>query len=1048
MEERLIDTAVRIRLLGGFEVAVGDRVVGATSWPSTRAAQLVQVLALADDNVLARDQVIEALWPHLHAEAGAANLRKAAHLARRTLGTEDAVVLRRGQVALFPSRALRVDVEEFVSAAHAAALDDNPDGWRIAEASYGGELLPGCLYEEWTQLPRRQLRARYLDVLRRGRQWERIVDLEPTDELASRELMRAAMTEGNRLAAVRWYGRLRASLRHDLGVSPAPETEALYDECAQGIGVAEPTFVGRQLELARAAPLLQRESAISLLLVRGPGGIGKSAFCRELAGMARRGGWVCLETRASPGAVPYAAAAALVEEIITGDRALLHDVGAAARATLSELTPLVVPAELPAKALTRHQVIGAIRRLLVALAREAGVILVVDDVDAADEATLDVLGQLVARGAPTTKLVLAHRPERSSEALDRLVSSLARSGRTLALDVGALPDDEAAALVRAAAPVEAQSRDVEAVVRVAGGNPFFLAELAQKLDRETPMTLTGISDIALARFVDIAEPHAAMLGRLALADADLDPTEVVALTGASEQDAYALLDVALTAGVLVVNAARYQFRHELIRQALAERLSPHQRIAVHRDTARRLERAGAAPSRIARHWLDGQRPDAATDWLLAAARQALRLGAFADALGHLDVLLAHVRDQRDALCLRAEALDALGQGGAPAAYAAAAATVDDSAAADLRAKQALAQLKLGDFRGALQTVDGLEPVSLDGRLARALTLSGVAAIGLADPRDAMRHAAESRRFALELGDPTAVVAASWAQALAAHACGTLRDSLRFDVRDTSSLPNLAIAVFDGQLCVTQRLLYGAAPYPDVIQFADSLAAEADRLGATRGRAFAVTLRGEAHLLGGQLADAEHDLVEAGQLHRSIAASTGEAHTLQRRAELAVQEGRRADADRLLDEALQVADASNAGFHLFDRIYGTAIAAADSDDCADAAMALLDESEMAIRGPVESCPGCRITLAVPAAIASAHAGALDRAASYADLAATLARVVMQLPAWDAALDEVNGHLAAASGDSERGARCFRGAAQGFHNAGQPLDEARCAALARE
>ena len=227
---------------------------------------------------------------------------------------------------------------------------------------------------------------------------------------------------------------------------------------------------------------------------------------------------------------------------------------------------------------------------------------------------------------------------------------------------------------------------------------------------------------------------------------------------------------------------------------------------------------GASSARV-RHrrslradWLEGERPDAAVDWLLAAVRRAVRLGAFADALGYLDSLLDHAPDHRDALCLRAEALDALGQGGAPAAYAAAAAA-DDSAAADLRAKQALSQLKLGDFSGALHTVQSVDPVTLDGRLARALTLSGVAAIGLADPREAMRHAAESRRLALELGDPTALVAASWAQALAAHACGNLRESLRFDVRDTSSLPNLAIAVFDGQLCVTQRLLYGALGLP-------------------------------------------------------------------------------------------------------------------------------------------------------------------------------------------------------------------------------------------
>ena len=470
---------------------------------------------------------------------------------------------------------------------------------------------------------------------------------------------------------------------------------------------------------------------------------------------------------------------------------------------------------------------------------------------------------------------------------------------------------------------------------------------------------------------------------------------------------------------------RYRFRHELVRHALAAGVPPHRQVSIHRDAARRLERSGAPPALIARHWLDGKRPDDAIPWSLAAGRHALRLGAYEDALVHLDSVLAHAPTHVEALRLSAQALDALGRGGAPAAYAAAAEVVVDGAD-DLRAQQALAQLKLGDFAGALGTVDGLRPATLDGRLAQALTLSGIAAIGLIDPEAATTHAAESRRLALQLGDPAAAVAASWAQALAAHVCGQLRDSLRVDVRATASLPELAIAVFDGQLCVTQRLLYGVAPYAEVIDFADSLAAEAERVGAARGGAFARTLRGEALLLSGQLASADRELAAAGDLHRSISAPTGEAHALQRRAEIAVRSGRRADARRLIGEALHVARHSRVGFHLLDRIYGTAIEAADD---VSAAMAVVNEAELAIRGPVETCPGCRITFAVPAAIATAQASDLARAEGYLAAAEMLATVVMQLPAWDAAVDEARGHIAR-EGRARSGHSHVRGSRQAF------------------
>ena len=100
----------------------------------------------------------------------------------------------------------------------------------------------------------------------------------------------------------------------------------------------------------------------------------------------------------------------------------------------------------------------------------------------------------------------------------------------------------------------------------------------------------------------------------------------------------------------------------------------------------------------------------------------------------------------------------------------------------------------------------------------------------------------------------------------------------------------------------------------------------------------------------------------------------------------------------------------------------------------------------MRGPVETCPGCRITLAVPAAIAAARAGDLERVAQWEQAAEFLATVVMRLPAWYAALDEVRGHCAQARGDAVAACDHFRTAAAGFGASGQPLDEARCRALA--
>jgi hypothetical protein len=252
-------------------------------------------------------------------------------------------------------------------------------------------------------------------------------------------------------------------------------------------------------------------------------------------------------------------------------------------------------------------------------------------------------------------------------------------------------------------------------------------------------------------------------------------------------------------------------------------------------------------------------------------------------------------------------------------------------------------------------------------------------------------------------------------------------------------------VFDGHLCITQRFLYGARPYADVIAFADGLAAEAQRLGAARGHAFAVTLRGEARLLSGQLDAAEADLVEGGRLHRAIGGATGEALALQRRSELAWYRAQPEAARRLLDEALDVARQSDVGFHLLDRIYGTRIAIARSTD---AALLAVEEAQSAVRGPLETCPGCRITFAVPATIAAARAHELGVAASHEQQSEYLANVVMKLPAWYAALHEAKAHIALAAGQVADARQQFAAAAGGFHAAGHPLDAARCESSAKD
>ena len=74
---------MRVRLLGGFGVSVGRRIVRQDAWRLKKAAALVKLLA--EGHRLHQEQVVEHLWPDLAPKAASNNLRQALYAARRAL---------------------------------------------------------------------------------------------------------------------------------------------------------------------------------------------------------------------------------------------------------------------------------------------------------------------------------------------------------------------------------------------------------------------------------------------------------------------------------------------------------------------------------------------------------------------------------------------------------------------------------------------------------------------------------------------------------------------------------------------------------------------------------------------------------------------------------------------------------------------------------------------------------------------------------------------------------------------------------------------------
>jgi DNA-binding SARP family transcriptional activator len=235
---------LQIDLLGQFRVTVDDRVIPADAWRRARGAALVKLLALSAGHRLHREQVMAAFWPDLDPDAAGANLRKAVHFARRSLG--DAQLIDSSDiVVLAPNDERVIDTETFEAAAKAALREQEPGACERAADLYGGELLPDDRYAEWIEEPRKQLQTRYARVLKAGKLWERLLALDPTDEEAASALMQAALDAGNRGEVVRQFQRLRERLRIDFGLGPKAATIALYERALAAPAFAPVSLVER-----------------------------------------------------------------------------------------------------------------------------------------------------------------------------------------------------------------------------------------------------------------------------------------------------------------------------------------------------------------------------------------------------------------------------------------------------------------------------------------------------------------------------------------------------------------------------------------------------------------------------------------------------------------------------------------------------------------------------------------------------------------------------------------------------------------------------------
>lgn len=285
-------------------------------------------------------------------------------------------------------------------------------------------------------------------------------------------------------------------------------------------------------------------------------------------------------------------------------------------------------------------------------------ILVVDDMQWADDATVAVWGRLdAATQQLPLLLVAAARPVPRRQEIDRLRrQSTSTGGVNVVLD--RLDEDQVGHLVQriASAP---PSAEVRSLVRQAGGNPLYVRELVGALLGGNRVRLIGgvlgLSDGHAAVPKSLAAAIATKLNYLsdstvrilrsaAILGAEFRLDHLSLLVGQTPTALAEAVDEARSAGVLAELDVGYSFRHSLIHSALYESTPAPMRSVLHQRAAQVLSEAGSPDEAIFVHLQAAPGPVGlwVIDWLVRASPTLTTRAPRAAAQ-----LLRRVREQLD-----------------------------------------------------------------------------------------------------------------------------------------------------------------------------------------------------------------------------------------------------------------------------------------------------------------------------------------------------------------------------------------------------------------
>src|SRR5713101_7482208 len=636
-----------IRLLGSFSLETENETA---HFPTQKAIELFAYLLLAQKRVT-REIVATALWPNADEGGGKRQLRTTLWRLRQVLRAVPDTRLEADGSTIFLDCSLEVDAVLFetlvTSIDHSPLLDQDPI-MQEAMHLYRGELLEGRVYD-WCEEQREYFRGLYTRLLRRLAKNHRaigdfsaaisyavkLLEIDPCDDDAHRELILSYHLSGDRDAALSQFGRLRAALRTELSIEPSQSSIELWqyvqsqgqhpipsnalrlrdEDLTNDLGRAP--IVGKQEALSTLTSLINQVAAGAgcAAIVSGEAGIGKSTLVEQLALEAGLRGFEVLRG-SCPGlqdSSPYQVfVQALWPRITTAERDLAN-APSALKVLLSTLTPYGVTPVSSGEFSTPTALTSAIvnETLLGQLAGKYGAkptVLILEDLHQIDKASIGLLAALLPRLRRLRLLVLGTVREEEPGSRE-LLSQLVSLGAAL-VQLGPLSEAEVAELIQGVLRSKHVADDLVTYTwRGTSGVPLFVLELLKFLksrgllarDRSgrwilvqtgSKMTLSiplRVHDLIRRRMEMLDEVDRTVLSAAAVLGLEMRFDDLQELVGLSENDLVICTDRLVRTHLLAEKADGFRFPHESVRLVGISSTSKGRLRALHLKVANLLE---------------------------------------------------------------------------------------------------------------------------------------------------------------------------------------------------------------------------------------------------------------------------------------------------------------------------------------------------------------------------------------------------------------------------------------------------------------------------